>query len=437
MALIDASPKTVDCRLGVLCGCGARYCGIKCLVAASQAHKVVCENIQKALQILAKSRFRATEETNQLALKWGGHVQILLLCADMLVAASGTCDALLCAAERLRLAEAFELAQKLAQRALSLSAKGSLDEAKVLNLLGNVAFALSKYDAAVALYEAVLSIRKNLLGDNHADVARVYGNSSAALLELRRLDDALAMCSSALEIFNKSPGDNQEDIALCRQSMGNILDKQDKHDEAMEHYSMGLAIILKTEGETALAAGFLSNIGNVLLAQNKLDDAMEKYVYALRINEKAKVDTRVAACHQNIGDVLLKQGQLDAALEHVRKALAIYRSKLSHEHANCADCQAYIGDIHMLSGRFAEALDEYGSVVRIRKNVFGEMTLLVAHVYQNMAFCFFELEKWREAVTFFEATIHIRTVLLGADDASLVDLKAALAKTLKLSQERH
>jgi hypothetical protein len=40
-------------------------------------------------------------------------------------------------------------------------------------------------------------------------------------------------------------------------------------------------------------------------------------------------------------------------------------------------------------------------------------------------------------VTFFEATIHIRTVLLGADDAELVELKAALAEAEKaLNAER-
>jgi hypothetical protein len=55
------------------------------------------------------------------------------------------------------------------------------------------------------------------------------------------------------------------------------------------------------------------------------------------------------------------------------------------------------------------------------------MTLKVANVYQDKALCFFELQKWREAVTFYEATIHIRTVLLGADDADLVDLNVHLA----------
>jgi hypothetical protein len=59
--------------------------------------------------------------------------------------------------------------------------------------------------------------------------------------------------------------------------------------------------------------------------------------------------------------------------------------------------------------------------------VYGEMTMLVAFVYQSKASCFVNLRKWREAVTFYEATIHIRTVLLGADDAELVDLKARLA----------
>jgi tetratricopeptide (TPR) repeat protein len=110
----------------------------------------------------------------------------------------------------------------------------------------------------------------------------------------------------------------------------------------------------------------------------------------------------------------------------VRKALAIFRSKLSHDHPNCADCHGYIGDIFFRSGRFAEALDEYDSVVRIRKNVFGEMTLKVADVYQAKANCFSRLRQWREAVTFYEAAIHIRTVL-GAGDASLVDLMVRLA----------
>jgi hypothetical protein len=173
MALIDASPNTVNCRLGVLCGCGARYCGIKCLVAAAQEHKAVCETVQKVLQVFAMSRFRATETTNQVAVKKCDHVQIDLLFADMLLAASDIVTALLRAAESVRDAEAFELAQKFAQRALSLSAKGSLDEATALQSLGMLASHLSKYDAAVAHYEAALNIKKRLLGDDHVEVAHV------------------------------------------------------------------------------------------------------------------------------------------------------------------------------------------------------------------------------------------------------------------------
>jgi tetratricopeptide (TPR) repeat protein len=428
MALIDASPNTVNCRLGELCGCGARYCGIKCLVADAQEHKALCADIQSALQDFAKSRFRATEETNQLASKCGGFFQIELLRADMLVAASDVVDALVWAAESVRKAEALELAQKLAQRALSLSAKGSLDEAMALNSLGNVANASSKYDAAVAHYEAALKIRRSLQGDNHADVAGVYINLSAVFHRLERLDEALVMCSSALETFKKAPGDNRKVIAGCHQNMGCILLLQGKPDEAMKHYSTGLAITLKNEGENALAADFLLNIGSLLLGQNKLDEAMEKLVSALRLHEKAKVDTDAATCHNNIGNVLMKQGKLDAALEHARKALAMRRSKLPHEHANCGESHCLIGNIFMLSGKFAEALDEYDNALRIRKNVYGEMSLKVAEVYENKALCFASLRKHREAVTFFEATIHIRTVLLGADDAHLVKLKARVAK---------
>jgi tetratricopeptide (TPR) repeat protein len=427
MALIDASPKTVDCRLGKLCGCGARYCGIKCLVAAAQEHKDVCEDIQFGLQELAKSRFRATEKTNQLASRCGGHVQIHLLRADMLVAASDIIEALLLAAKNVLIAEAFELAQKFAQRALSLAAKGSLSEATALNVLGIVEKDLSKYDAAVAHYEAALKIEKSLLGDDHVTVAGTLVSLSMVFERLERLDEALVMCSSALEIFNKAPGDNQKNIVIGHNNMGIILKQQGKYDEAMQHHSIGLAITLETEGETAKAASFLVCIGTVLLDQNKLDEAMEKIVSALRIYEKAKMDVNVALCHYNIGEVLMAQDKFDEALEHARKALVIRRSKLSIEHAECADSHFLIGEILFHSEKFAEAVDEFENALRIRKNVYGEMTLKVADVYEKMADCFFMLEKWREAVTFFEATIHIRTVLLGADDALLIHLKTDLA----------
>ncbi len=347
----------------------------------------------------------------------------------MLVSASDVVGALVCVAESLRIAEAFELAQKFAQRALSLAAKGSLDEATALGMLGIVASELSRFDAAAACFEAALKIRKHLQGDNHADVVDSHVRLATVFQRLGRPDEAMAMCSSALEIYSKAPKttDNQESISICHNNMGNILNQQGKHDEALEHFSIGLAIALGTEGETALAASFLINIGSVVLKQNKLDEAMEKYVSALRIYEKAKEDTGIATCCLNIGDVLMKKGKLDAALEHARKSLAIRRSKLPHEHADCGESHIVIGNILNRSGKFAEALGEYDDALRIRKNVYGEMSLKVADVYESKAFCFFELQKWREAVTFYEATIHIRTVL-GADDASLVDLKARLAK---------
>jgi tetratricopeptide (TPR) repeat protein len=323
-------------------------------------------------------------------------------------------------------AEAFELAQKFAQRALSLAAKGSLDEAEALNVLGLLSKNLSKYDAAVAHLEAALNIRKRLLGDDHVEVAHVYDNLSLVFQHLGRLDEALVMCSSALEIFKKAPGDNEKDISMCHCTTGGILREQGKHDEAILNFSTGLAITLEKEGETTRAADFLGNIGVILKDQNKLDEAMEKYVSALRIFEKAKMDTRVASCLFNISEVLMEQGKLDAALEHARKSLAIRRSKLPHEHAHCGESHFLIGNILGRSGKFADALDEFDNALRIRKNVHGEMTLKVADVYEFKAACFFNLQKWREAVTFFEATIHIRTVL-GADDADLVNAKARLA----------
>jgi ribosomal protein S6 len=57
----------------------------------------------------------------------------------------------------------------------------------------------------------------------------------------------------------------------------------------------------------------------------------------------------------------------------------------SHEHADCGESHYLIGDILHRSGKFAEALDEFENALRIRKNVYGEMTLKVADVYKFKA----------------------------------------------------
>jgi hypothetical protein len=81
----------------------------------------------------------------------------------------------------------------------------------------------------------------------------------------------------------------------------------------------------------------------------------------MRVFETAKMDTAIATCRGNIGDALMElghQARCGSRAEHQRKALTICRSKLSHEHADCGNCHAYIGDIHIRSGKFAEALDD-------------------------------------------------------------------------------
>jgi tetratricopeptide (TPR) repeat protein len=419
-----ANDATVDCRLGALCGCGARYCGVKCLVASSQAHKAVCEDAQLSLRDLADARFRATRKTNLTAQLMGRHVQIDLLRADMLMNAADTANVLSDAAESLRKAEVFDQALKLAQRALSCAAKGSRSEAVARRSLGNILAALSKYDEALAHYEAALNVSKKL--GVHLLTAGVSVCMAGLLRKQGRLGEALAMSTGALEMYSKAPGDNVVNIAICHNNIANVFVEQDKPKEALEHYLISFDITVKKEGETPSAANCLINIGNVLSDQNKLDEAMKAYVNAQRILQKAKVEAGVAVCHHNIGSVLEKQDKFDAALEHARKAFAIYASLSFHEHADSADTRFLIGNILQLSGKFAEAIDEFENVLRIRKNVFGEMTLKVADVYEKLALCNNGLRKWREAVTFFEATLHIRTVL-GAEDSSLVELKADLA----------
>ncbi len=332
-----AESTTVDCKSGLLAGCGVRFCSLKCLVASSKrAHADVCGPVQRLLKMFREKHYRSDIETHNAAVRLsnslkGGHdnskAQTDLLAADLIVNKHHKAATLQNSSQKLHELGALRLALESVVAASKLVKAGTADAAKCYNNMGNVLQTQGKLDAAMEKYEAALAIKKKVDGEEHADVAGCYINMGNVLQTQGQLDEAMEKYKAALAIYKKAHGEEHANVATCYNNMGNVLQKQGKLDEAVVKYEAALAIRSKVPGGGHLVANCLDNMGNVLKKQGKLDEAMEKYKAALAIFEKAgdKAHFDLATCYLNMGNVLQAQGKLDEAMEKYKAALAILK----------------------------------------------------------------------------------------------------------------
>ncbi len=196
-----------------------------------------------------------------------------------------------------------------------------IDEGNALEVDGQIAEALQRYEAAVRLAP---------------NLARAHLNVGNVLLEMGDPDAAIRAYATAVA---KNP-----DYAAGHYNTGNAYARSGRPEDAVVAYRK--AIALKPDFADAEVA-----LGSTLEDLGRLDDAVASYRRALTI----KPD--YAEVHANLGNTLIKLGRLDDAVTSYRQALALvpYRAEV-HNGLGCA-LQA--------QGRFDDAVASFRRAVEL------------------------------------------------------------------------
>jgi tetratricopeptide (TPR) repeat protein len=122
------------------------------------------------------------------------------------------------------------------------------DNAIYLNQAALLRDKMGLYQEAEPMYRQALAIRKQLLGENHADTAESYNNIALNLDKQGRYEEAESLHQKALAILKQTLGENHPHTATSYNNIASNLDDQGRYEEAEALYRQALAICKQALG---------------------------------------------------------------------------------------------------------------------------------------------------------------------------------------------
>lgn len=300
--------------------------------------------------------------------------------------------------------------------------------AEMLTLLGNVYQQLALYGEARGLFEQALSLRRELHGEGHPEVAVSYrrlglAHHSAAdyagaepLLEhaLELEEDrgdplGIAAAASSLALLRRAQGDYPEarrlleravglfgdhgppaspDLAKSLNNLGLVLWRLREHREAARVFERALAIHRENEGEvSSFVVGCEDNLALMLAELGDLESAREHSDHAVGIAERLydRPHRLLASTLNSAGSIAAKRGERERAIAFYLRAIEVYEGSLGPDHPDLAYSLRNLAAERIAEGDLREALALYTRALRIREPALGPRHTLVASSWLDVA----------------------------------------------------
>ena len=253
--------------------------------------------------------------------------------------------------------------------------------AKGLNTLGGAYLFGGQYDLAVSPFEQALQLRKELLGEEHYDVA-VSLNELALLYKSQgRYSEAEPLYLQALELVKKLVGEEHPSVATSLNNLAGLYYSQGRYSEAEPLYLQALELNKKLLGEYHPdVAVSLNNLAELYRAQGIYSEAEPLHLEVLELSKKLLGEEHpyVATSLNNLAGLYLEQKQYSKAEPLFLQALELRKKLLGEYHPNVAVSLNNLAGLYRAQGRYSEAETLYERALKI-----AEATLGVDHPNTN------------------------------------------------------
>jgi len=266
-------------------------------------------------------------------------------------------------------------------------ASHSLRAATVHMTLATVEHARGDSKAALGRMARALTIREEILGPEHPEVALVCSNKANIHLSLGDTAAAEALLLRALGIHERNLGPHHPDLASVLNNLANVHDTRDDQPGAEALYRRALAIREQSLGpDHPDVAANLSNLAIVVRAQGRHAEALELAERSLTTMERAfgPDHPNVAQAAQNLASVHQWAGRPRDARAMFLRALTTWERTLAPDHPTLARPLIGLADLAMERRQPAEAARLLERAVTLL--VGGEVDpLLVADTRMSLA----------------------------------------------------
>ena len=293
----------------------------------------------------------------------------------------------------------YDKAREQFQRALDqhVTIYGEKDPgaADIYRDLAVVTSTLGDTETATSMFEHLLAWQKELHGKEHANVAQ-------ALVDLGQILEptkGLPLLEAALDMNRKLFSQPHSAIADNLTEIGSHHWRLGHRDEAERAFREALDILTSLHGEAHPRT--LTAMSNLAILETDFAKAESIYrrLLELRVEVFGEESVEVALTRNNLGVTLVRQKKYQESEEAFGRALGLWTDLLGPEHHQVANTARNVGRALQLQGRYAEALPYLERALEIQRTFWGEETLVPSHTLGQTALLLLKLGRLQEART--------------------------------------
>jgi serine/threonine protein kinase/tetratricopeptide (TPR) repeat protein len=244
-------------------------------------------------------------------------------------------------------------------RRLRVLGEDHLDVARVLNNLGALHGQMERYAEGVAAHERALAIQRKVGGSHHTDVG--HSLRGLAILEDRQgnVQAGLDLFRRAQEIFEKNYGPEHIFTASILQDVAVSLRTLKQHEEARKLLERSLAILKHKHGPNHPDISFTAHsLGVVLSAQGKPKEAAVflEDAYRIRMDSMGPLNPRTSDVAESLAMVYVDLGSIDKALDLLRQALRGHELGYGLAHTSTLETRGNLARTLVKAKQYGEAM---------------------------------------------------------------------------------
>ena len=306
--------------------------------------------------------------------------------------------------------------------------------ARLLANIGIVYMNLGLYDESGSALEQALTIRRELHGERHPDVASSLNDLAALRQAAGDLQEALALYLQAVDIREHAQEPDDLNMAISLTNLATVLAERGRHEESLAANERALAIFERTFGpdHPRVALG-LRNLGTTYLTVKDLEAARSAFERALPILEKASPpnDLELAAVLNGLAIVHWEQKNYAAARPPFERSLAILEQVYPPNHPYVLQLRNNVARLMADMGDYGAARPLYEHTLAEQEKALGPDHPEVATTLANLASLLRETGDFAGAKPLYERAIRIREDKLGPEHPRLEMTLGNYAKVLR------
>jgi eukaryotic-like serine/threonine-protein kinase len=259
--------------------------------------------------------------------------------------------------------------------------------AQMLDAVGHIHVQLGEYRQARAVFEEALAARREVLRDDHADVATSFDNIAAAAQRTGDTETARQLWTRALAVRRATLGTRHRATLETQYSLANALHAAGYTDVSEPLFDEWIVAVAAQSPEvTEYRAVQFVLLAQLLSYRGEHEDALRFLTEAVEIRRQVNGERHVSVARalSVLAGAYLAAGRLDDAERAERQSVSLMRDLYPDGHPDLADAiRGLAVSLHRL-GRWDEAESLYLEQMALARRFYGDEHVFVGNTSEDL-----------------------------------------------------